>query len=304
MIRSDPMSLQTPKAMRQLVLDSEERFECQLRDLCDQVSSLRDLRTIMLSGPSCSGKTTTANKLIGSLVKSGRDVHVISVDDFYYDRMYLMARSEQLGKDVDFESIVSIDLPFFKMCMDSLLSGEKTLLPHYDFKLGRRSSYESYQMTENSVLLVEGIQAIYPEIVSVFDTQPKVSVFSCVESDIACGDVVFDCTEVRLIRRLVRDHHFRGANAEFTLSLWKSVTNNEKRSIFPNRHLVDYSINSAMAYEPYVMRDYLIPLLESGVPKNSPYYQTARSLMDRLASLPSCESKWIPKKSVYREFIG
>ncbi len=304
MIQSDPRALVDRETMRQLVNDSEKRFEQQLDDLCDSVGAMRGLRVIMLSGPSCSGKTTTAGKLIRSLSEGGKDVHVISVDDFYYDRMYLMARSEQLGKDVDFESIVSIDLPFFKMCMQSLLCGEKTLLPRYDFKLGRRCSYETYQMKPNSILLVEGIQAIYPEITEVFQNENKVSVFSCVESAIACGDVVFEPTEVRLIRRLVRDHHFRGANTEFTLSLWKSVTKNEEKNIFPNRHTVDFAIDSAMAYEPYVMKDALIPLLQAEINEHSPYCTRMQSLIMRLSDLPSLDADLIPRGSVFREFIG
>ncbi len=303
MIRSDFGALVNQETMRQLVDDSEKRFEQQLNDLCDRVGAMQSLRVIMLSGPSCSGKTTTAGKLIRSLRESGRDVHVISVDDFYYDRMYLMARSEQLGQDVDFESIASIDLPFFKMCMQSLLSGEKTLLPHYDFKLGRRSSYETYEMKHNSILLVEGIQAIYPEITEVFKNEKTVSVFSCVKSAIACQDVVFEPTEVRLIRRLVRDYHFRGANTEFTLSLWKSVTENEEKNIFPNCHTVDFAIDSAMAYEPYVMKDALIPLLRKEVDEHSPYYQEAQSLILRLQTLPSLDTDLIPEGSVFREFI-
>jgi len=226
------------------------------------------------------------------------------VDDFYYDRMYLMARSEQLGFDVDFESIASIDLPFFKMCMQSLLRGEKTLLPHYDFVLGRRSNYEAYQMGENSVLLVEGIQAIYPEIRAEFAACASVSVFISVESAIDCKEAVFSPTEVRLVRRLVRDHHYRGANTEFTFSLWKSVTDNEKASILPYMHTATYRLDSAMAYEPYIMKNQLIPLLLSQIFEKSPYYEKSRDLIAKLQKLPDCPADYLPPHSVYHEFIG
>ncbi len=304
MIVTDPRLLTNEEAKRQLVFDCEAAFEKQLTDLCDSVCGREDLRAIMLSGPTCSGKTTTANKLIRSLRENGKDVHVVSVDDFYYDRMYLMARSEQLGFDVDFESIVSIDLPFFKMCMQSLLAGEKTLLPRYDFKLGRRNAYEAYQMKENSILLVEGIQAIYPEIVSVFSHIPSVSVFINAARSIVCGKSTFDPIEVRLVRRLVRDSRHRGACAEFTFSLWKSVTDNEKRSILPYMDTVTYRLDSSMGYEPYIMRAYLIPLLEKDISSDSPYYKEARSLIDRLQDLPVIDPTGLPNSSVYHEFIG
>lgn len=303
MIYSDPKQLFSEEAMRHLVNDSEERFEKQLTDLCENVGKIGNLRAIMLSGPTCSGKTTTANKLIRSLIADGKDVYVVSVDDFYYDRMYLMARSEQLGFDVDFESIAAIDLPFFKMCMQSLLEGKKTLIPKYDFKLGRRSRYEAYQMMENSILLVEGIQAIYPEITAVFAEVSTVSIFISVAQSIHFGQFSFDKTEARLVRRLVRDHYHRSSGVEFTFALWKSVTDNEIKSIWPYRDLATYQIDSAMAYEPYMMKDELLTLLKEGVSKESPYYEAANTLICKLKDLPSCKASYLPPESVYHEFI-
>lgn len=304
MIVNDPRLILSEEDKRNLVKDCEARFEKQLEDLCDGVCAQEGLRAIMLSGPTCAGKTTTANKLIRSLRAIGKDVHVVSVDDFYYDRMYLMARSEQLGCDVDFESIAAIDLPFFRMCMSSLLAGSKTLLPRYDFVLGRRSAYEAYQMTDNSILLVEGIQAIYPEICCIFANEKSVSVYISAERGIVCGNCKLTPTEVRLVRRLVRDSRKRGATAEFTFSIWKSVTDNEQKSILPYKNGVTYRLDSTMAYEPYLMRGFLLPLLQRDVPPSSPYYAVARLFMDRFADLPDISPALLPDSSVYHEFIG
>ena len=304
MIVTDPKRFVSQEEQRNLVNDCEAQFEKQLEKLCEGVCATKDLRAIMLSGPTCAGKTTTANKLICSLRAIGKDVHVISVDDFYYDRMYLMARSEQLGFDVDFESIAAIDLPFFKMCMQSLLEGKKTLLPRYDFVLGRRSAYDAYQMQNNSILLVEGIQAIYPEITEVFAGKRSVSVYISAERGISCGNCRLTPTEVRLVRRLVRDSRKRGAGAEFTFSIWKSVTDNEQKSIFPYKNGVTYLLDSTMAYEPYLMRGFLLPLLEKDVPQESPYYALARLFIERFADLPDLDPALLPASSVYHEFIG
>ena len=303
MIITDPKRYQEYEYARQLVNDCEAAFENQLAELCKRVG-LANYKVILLSGPSCSGKTTTTNKLVETLNNKGDDVYIVSVDDFYYDRMYLMARSEQLGADVDFESIAAIDLPFFKMCMQSLLNGEKTLLPHYDFVLGRRTAYYAYQLKENSVIIVEGIQSVYPEITKVFEQTDNLSVFISTERGVECGDCCFDPTELRLIRRLVRDSRHRGATAEFTFYIWNSVTENERKSIMPYKDKSDIKIDSSMGYEPYLMRSFLIPLLEKDVAKDSPYYQNARSLIERLEKLPPLDASLIPKGSVYCEFSG
>lgn len=303
MIITDPKQYTTRSAMQELVNTCEADFEKQLSDLCREVCN-GDYSVVLLSGPTCSGKTTTTNKLIASLCQKGADVHIVSVDDFYYDRMYLMARSEQLGFDVDFESIAAIDLPFFQMCMRSLLEGKKTLLPRYDFVLGRRNAYEAYQLQSNSVIIVEGIQSVYPEITAVFSEVSNLSVFISTAQAVACGESVFDPTEIRLIRRLVRDSRNRGATAEFTFSLWKSVTDNEIKSILPYQDKAHVKLNSSMAYEPYLMKSFLIPLLEKDVSSESPYYHTAKKLIDKVKELPSLDPSLIPSESVYHEFIG
>ena len=303
MIITDPKQYTDPSAMRQLVFASEEAFENQLSNLCKTVR-LGNYKIILLSGPTCSGKTTTTNKLVETLCQKGSDVHIVSVDDFYYDRMYLMARCEQLGEDLDFESIAAIDLPFFKMCMESLLSGKKTLLPHFDFVLGRRNAYDAYQLKENSVLIVEGIQAVYPEIAQIFSKTENLSVFISTARGISCGKCTFSAKELRLIRRLVRDSRHRGATAEFTFSIWKSVTDNEEKSIIPYKDSADVQLDSTMEYEPYLMKSFLIPLLENDVASDSPYYPRARALIKKLENLPTLDETLIPDNSVYQEFIG
>jgi uridine kinase len=188
--------------------------------------------------------------------------------------------------------------------MQSLLDGKKTLLPRYDFKLGRRSSYDAFQLNKNSVIIVEGIQAVYPEITEVFENTENLSVFISTERGVCCGESSFSATELRLIRRLVRDSRHRGATAEFTFSIWKSVTDNEAKSILPYKDKATLKIDSSMGYEPYVMRQFLIPLLQKDVSSDSPYYMWADSLVQRLIHLPSLDPTLIPIGSVYYEFIG
>ena len=151
---------------RLFVEQHEADFEKRLDEIAERVANDHSIRLVALSGPSCSGKTTTANKLISELESRGRKVHVVSIDDFFYDRDRLldMAMANGGGK-IDYDSIKTIDFEALVECVREIFSDGKTLVPRFDFKLGKRTGYVEYEPDDDDLFIFEGIQAIYPEII-------------------------------------------------------------------------------------------------------------------------------------------
>lgn len=298
-------NIQSEKEARRLIETSEEVFtEILRRDVAalvgDHVAG-GAVRMLTLSGPTCSGKTTTANHLIRQIENVGYHAVVLSIDDFFLDR----GRSNSVeGERPDYDSVKAIDLPAFSQCMESLRAGRVTRLPHYSFRTGKRDYYTEYSPTKQDIYVIEGIQAVYPEVVRILDADYK-SIFIHVAEDVRCGDVMLTRYEIRLLRRIVRDYQFRSAHPEFTLFMWESVRQNEERSIYPNAGRCDVTIDSFLPYELFFLAADALPLLAE-VPETSAYYKEARRLMALLEPFlcPYFQKSMVPADSVFREFIG
>ena len=260
-------------------------------------------KIITLCGPTCSGKTTTALILDTDFKNLGKELHTISIDDFYFDREVLAARAAEKGEPLDYDSPSTIDLDLFGKVITDIDDGGKVTLPKFDFKEGRRISMENIFVTDDDVFLFEGIQAVYPELTVYLRSRSYTSLFISVEEGIRYGDVEFAPRELRLMRRLVRDARTRGADAEFTLSLWDSVCKNEDEHIYPNIGGCHCRIDSSFAYEVSVIKPFVLPLLES-VPGGSRCRERATRLARKLESIPAVDAKFVPDGSVFREFIG
>ena len=289
--------------MTEFVDRCEHAFETQLDNVAKQVASDRKLHIIALSGPTCSGKTITANKLIRELEAAGKNVHLISIDDFFKERDVLNRESE-IAEDSgpDYDSVNAIDLGLLTDCTESILAGRPTVLPHYDFVSGKRGVRESVDPDERSIFIFEGIQAIYPEVTSLFGGRYK-SVFISVADDLEVNGIYYKRRDIRLMRRLVRDYKFRGAAPEFTFYIWRSVAVNEDRCILPYADSTDIQINSLMPYEPFLLKSELTSILPS-VTDTSKYYPKALEILEKLNKLESIPAGLVPKNSVLREFIG
>ena len=283
----------------------EADFEARLEAACDAVCAVEGLKLIGLSGPTCSGKTTTANKLIANLSRHGRTVHIVSIDDFYFDRDLLTARAKAAGLEVDYDSIDTIDFSALRECVREVFTDGKTSVPRYDFKTGKRSGYIEYEYNDNDLFIFEGIQAVYPEVTALFREYGYRSVYISVEEPIVVNDVSFAPNEIRFMRRMVRDYNFRGASPEFTYFLWESVRANEEKNILPYAPSCNIHINSTMPYEINMLKPYLMPLLAQ-IPEKSEFYPAARALMARLdaARLTPISSAYIAENSLYREFLS
>lgn len=278
----------------------ENEFEERLRDAARR-ALLCGNKFITLSGPTCSGKTTTAAMLIDELSKAGKNAVVISIDDFYLDDLH--TKTDEDG-EVDFDSVNTIDLQYLAKVIVDLKDGKDVMLPRFDFLTGRRRNLETLSPGENDVYIFEGIQAVYPEVTKLFGDR-YTSVFICVSDDVMFNGVYFSSSEIRLLRRIVRDSISRNTAPSETIAYWDNVRRNEDENIFPNAENPHVSIDSFLMYELFIISPIALEKLRS-VPKGQEGYELAHSLEIRLEKIESTyfNSSLVPMTSVFREFIG
>ncbi|MBQ3018110.1 MAG: hypothetical protein IJD89_04105 [Clostridia bacterium] len=281
------------------VLKSESLFENRLDSASKEVVE-SDVSCVLLSGPTCAGKTTTAQKLISDFNKIGKNVTVISLDDFFKDR--IEQREVQHGKKIDYDSVDVLDLEELERCIKSATVGNIIKVPKFDFLTQSRQGYTEHYISENEVLMFEGIQAVYPEITRLFKTNFK-GIFIDVQNDVTINGTEFKKQEIRLVRRLVRDRKFRGASADFTFFLWETVRDNEKKSIYPNKDVCKVQVDSFIEHEMFLMKDFVAEVL-SEIKQDSKYYTKAQKLLSKFDNLQSISYDYIPKNSLYTEFLG
>ena len=254
---------------------TEEIYKNDLRQIAGQILTMPAKRhIIMLSGPSSSGKTTSAQKLADEFRRKGCEVQHISMDDFYLGKDKVRKLPD--GKP-DFESVEALDIPLVKKSVRELSETGRCDIPKYDFKESRRTNIiQHLELSSNAVLIIEGIHG---------------------------EDYVLTNREIRCIRRLVRDNSFRQAPPEKLLAMWGDIVDGEKKYIRPYRYTSDFTINSIHIYEPCIMKEPAIKLLEQ-VSEKSECYGTARHLIKSLSDFESIDSSIVPADSLMREFIG
>ena len=281
----------------------DEELLRHMKNTARAVSKIPNLRLIGLTGPTCSGKTTAARILTDYLECHGHRVHVISLDDFFYDTENLERSAEQdRDNPIDFDSEDTINSELFADKIQSLMAGLPTKMPRFDFKTGKQVEGEMLIPGQGDVFLVEGIQVLYPKIAAVLRGEAYRSIYICASSAIEIGGEYFEPNDIRLMRRIVRDFHFRASPPEFTFYLWQSVRVNEDRSIFPNVDICDYVIDSTMPYEIGMLKPYLHEIIGQMNPKNS-FYPEAEQLLSRLDAIDEVSAEYIVPNSLYKEFI-
>ena len=303
MVKNVIYSFDSERSKRTAVCHAEGSFRSALNHTARRVEAYHP-RVITLSGPSCSGKTTTADTVITRLTDGGMRVRQISIDDFYRENTLGRDYTDEEKKEQDWETFASIDGDYLRSFISGLLDGKKVERPVYDFARNRRTAFETIDPNDYDVFLFEGIQALYPEVTAMLgEKRGYLSVFISVASDLNVNGSFFTGRELRFLRRLVRDYRSRGASAELTFSMWDKVVDNEKKNIEPYSAGTDLHLNSMMPYGPCVMKDEALSLL-SMIGKDSVWYPKARSLAERLEPLPELENEYVPEDSVFREFIG
>lgn len=301
-VQSVSFDFKTEQELCDFIVSCEEKFFAQADAAADKVLA-SGKKFIALSGPTCSGKTTASDRICHAFLSRGIRVKTVSIDDFYIDRDILLQRAKESGKPIDFDSPTTINLPLLTECVNKLRRGEDVLLPRYGFVEGKCVEYTPFSPKDADCFLFEGIQAIYPNVLDVLGKDDVVSLAIRPATSLKIGEAVFDSHELRFARRLVRDFRYRSAPPEYTFYLWDGVRANEELHIMPYEDRVDFLIDSTMAYEPFVIRDYLMHYL-SLVPKENRYKGQAEALMKEYEQIPSISSRFVPDHSIFREFIG
>ena len=288
---------------KEYVKECDGDFEKRLDDVMKSLCETEGLRFVTLSGPTCSGKTTASRKMVSEFKERGKNVKIISIDDFFKDRTVLEREAMQSGGKLDFDSEKALDLPELADFMKRIQRGESARLPRFDFVEARRVRYDSFSATENDIVIFEGIQAIYPAFTSLIEKGSGLKSFyiSPLQS-LAVGDHVIRPREIRLWRRIVRDYKYRAASPEFTFHLWESVTENEDKNIIPYAGSTDFSIDSLLGYDAGMLKGCLTELL-SEVKTGSKYYQRAEDILNILDSVDSISPSYLPENSLYHEFV-
>ena len=283
----------------------EDDFSERLNALATQVLTCEGARILRLSGPTCSGKTTLANLLKARFAKEGKHLHLISIDDFFYDKEHLHQKASSGSIEaLDYDSAATIDWEELSRFIREIFSEQESHCPIFSFQEGKRIGYRSVASREKDIFLFEGIQAFYPEFTECLKTTGHASIglYIAPMRSLSIGDEVIEPNELRLLRRLVRDYNFRNSSPEHTFGLWAGVRRNEEKNIFPYANEGQYRIDSTMPYELGVLKPYLERILPE-VSEKSPYWDTAQKILMQMGAIAPIPSEMISEESLYREFV-
>ncbi len=284
------------------ILIDEALHEKKIAGIADDILKRKNVKMILIAGPSSSGKTTFAQRLGIQLKINGLKPVTISVDNYFVER-------DQNPKDengnYDFECIEAIDLKLFNEHLLRLLNGETVEVPTFDFTKGTKVfDGKTMKLKENEVLVVEGIHCLNDRLTSLIPKEQKYKIYI---SALTVLNIDYfnriSTTDTRLVRRIVRDYQFRGYSALHTLKMWESVNRGEEKNIFPYQEEADSMFNSSLIYELGVLKDYAMPLL-SEIDNSHREYAEAKKLYRFLSYFKSIPTEDIPSHSLIREFIG
>lgn len=286
----------------ELINLSESIQDYRLQSIASQIKEKQDkIKIILLSGPSSSGKTTSAKKLSLFLKTMGLNPVPLSLDDYFLERKDTPLNEN--GKP-DFESLRAIDIKLFNNQIEKLLKGSKVTIPTFNFITGMKEYNKTIQMKANDILIVEGLHALSDELLTDIPKNKKFKIYisPLVYLNID-DDNRINLTDIRLLRRMVRDNRTRGYSPSHTLSTWSEVRNGEEKYVFPYQDSADVIFNTFLAYELPIMKVYALPLLYK-VQADDPEYMTALRLIELLNLILPIPSDDVPSLSIIREFIG
>ena len=290
--------------MREFIRVNEALHDRSIAAIADEITR-RGARVVMIFGPSSSGKTTFANRLKVHLQVLGKKPHLLSLDDFYRNRADIPL--EEDGKP-DLEHVDALDVPLFTECMEGLLAGRCVEMPRYDFTIGARAQQRwQLQLGRQDVLLVEGIHGMNERITSQIPEQLTfgvyVSALGCINLD---DHNRIRTTDVRLLRRIVRDMRMRNTTPQQTIDMWPKVRAGEEKWIFPNQEKADVMFNTSLHYELPVLKTMAYELLLA-IPQSAPEHLIAHRLIKALNYFLPADAgvmQEIPPLSILREFVG
>jgi uridine kinase len=285
-----------------LILAHEAMMEKKIGDIAAEIAQRREVRFVMIAGPSSSGKTTFSHRLSTQLRACGLRPHAIATDNYFKNR-------EDTPRDengnYDFEGLGAMDVEQFNTDMSRLLNGETVEIPSFNFKKGAREYNGNFlTLREGDVLVIEGIHCLNDQFTHSLPKESKYKIYiSCLTTLNIDDHNRIPTTDARLLRRIERDARTRGYSAQATIKMWPSVRRGEENNIFPFQDSADMIFNSALIYETSLLKPYVQPLL-FGVPRDSEEYIEAKRLLKFLNYFLPIPADNIPKTSLMREFIG
>ncbi len=282
---------------------NEALHEKKIIEIASQIcESSTAKRLVLIAGPSSSGKTTFAQRLIVHLRVLGKRPVAISLDN-YYKNNYEIERDE--NGEQDLENINAIDVKLFNEQLSMLFKGEEVEIPRYDFTTGRRTKGELLKIDEDQIIIVEGIHGLNPDLTMSIEKDIKFKIYISALTQLNIDDHNrIPSTDCRLLRRLVRDYKYRAASGEKTFSMWQSVRAGEEKFIFPFQEESDAIFNSTLVYEIAILKNMALPIINDVDEKSEYYYEATRlrKFLNYFSSFNDvCD---IPNNSIMREFIG
>jgi uridine kinase len=288
--------------IKNLIMLEEALHEKKIAGIADKIADNKNIKMILIAGPSSSGKTTFAQRLGLQLKINGLKPVTISVDNYFVER-------EQTPRDengeYDFEDIEAIDLELFNKDLTALLKGETINCPEFDFSVGtKRYKGKTMHLAEDEILVIEGIHCLNDKLTSQIPKEQKYKVYI---SDLTVLNMDrlnrISTTDTRLIRRIVRDYQFRNYSAEHTLNSWPKVNRGEQKNIFPYQEEADSIFNTSLIYEIAALKEIALPLLEKITPDKKEHAEAVR-LINILKYFEPISSEFIPANSLLKEFLG
>ena len=285
-----------------LIQMSESKHSATLYELAEDIASkYNTLKLIGIAGPSSSGKTTFARRLQIELLARGLTPVAISIDD-YYLHPDLVPKNQDGTPDL--EHIEALDLTQFNLDIKALIDGKKVTLPHFDFKTKTRKEGKSLQLKQNEVLLIEGIHALNQRLTEIIPRSLKYFIYISPQTQLHIDQhTPIRVSDMRLLRRIVRDAVYRDTTAEQTIKMWSSVRQGEFKWIYEHQQHADFTFNSELSYELAVLKKHAINRL-SVITTDSPYYMKANYLLKFLKYFDDIDDNLVPNHSLIREFIG
>ena len=285
-----------------LIQISEALQEKKIAMIADEIAHRKGVRMVLIAGPSSSGKTTTCKRLSIQLAVNGIQPIGISLDDYFLDRE--QTPLDENG-DYDFEHLHALNIPLLNEQMNALFRGEEVELPRYNFQKGKSErSGKKLKLKGNEILVVEGIHALNPELTAQIPDEQIYRIYASALTTILLDSHNYiPTTDNRLLRRIIRDHKYRGVSAKETIHRWPSVRKGENRWIFPFQENADVMFNSAMLFELAVIKKQAEPLLEE-VSENCEEHAEAYRLLKFLRYIKPIPEDQIPPTSLLREFLG
>ncbi|MBQ6987332.1 MAG: nucleoside kinase [Oscillibacter sp.] len=285
-----------------LILTHEALMEKRIGDIAQTIAARKDVRFVMIAGPSSSGKTTFSHRLCTQLRACGMRPHPIATDNYFVDRVNT-PRDE--NGNYDFEGLGAMDVEQLNQDMSRLLAGETVEIPSYNFKKGCREYNGDYlTLGPQDILVIEGIHCLNDALSYTLPPESKFKIYiSCLTVLNVDDHNRIPSTDARLLRRIERDARTRGHNAQATIRMWPSVRRGEENNIFPYQDSADVVFNSSLIFETALLQAYLEPLLFA-IPHDSEEYTEAKRLLKFLNYFLPLPDDMVPTSSIVREFIG